>query len=145
MDSASAQLVGVQPPPPLVEETNTLSNGDTITFRSRNHIRFNPSGEVGIFLIYRTDDMPSSISEIQAVENRLFENTREICLGIAQTHVDAMIELLPDQDFTVLAVMLQRGVGEENGVEQVLNWTGVFRLADGKCGEPLARPKDAAK
>jgi len=115
-----------------------------VQFRSRNQISFTPSGEIGIFLIYRTDDMPSEISEMPSAENRLFANTREICLDAAQKHIDAMIGLFPDTNFTVLAVMLQKGAGEKNGLKQVLNWTGVFRVTDGKCGEPLAKPKGAA-
>jgi hypothetical protein len=143
--ASAQQLFGVQPPPPENPESVILSNGDTVTFRSRNQITFTTSGEMGIFLIYRSQDMPSEMSELMRVENRLFANTREICLGAAQEHVDAMIGFFPDTNFTVLAVMLQKGVGEKNSLEQVLNWTGVFRVTDGKCGEPLATPKGVAK
>ncbi|MBO6781812.1 MAG: hypothetical protein JJ899_00805 [Alphaproteobacteria bacterium] len=141
----SAQvLFGREAPPAENQVPVVLSNGDSATFRSRNHINFMASGEVGIFLIYRTDDMPSEASDIPAVENRLFANTREICAGPAQEHIDFMFGAFPDADFTVLAVRLQKGVAEKDGLEQVLNWTGVFRIADGKCGEPIYTPKDTA-
>ncbi len=117
-----------------------LSSGMTVTFERPGIYKFPKTNDTLLMLVFLTDSaLLDDLENIDKDDDRMKADAMEICQKYADDLIKYHMKAFANVLFTVMAIKIRKQVGEEGGLRKYNNWTSVFHLENGECGEQIEK------